>query len=40
MLSKRKRRKLAGENMKGITLKEIEGSGESDIDETTIDIVI
>ena len=39
MLSKRKRRKLAGKNMKAIISKEIEGSGESDIEETAIDSV-
>ena len=39
MLAKRKRRKLVGKNMKGIILKEIEGSGESDTGETTIDSV-
>ena len=39
MLSKRKRRKLAGKNMKVIISKEIEGSGDSNIDETTTDSV-
>ena len=39
MLAKGKRRKLVAKNMKGIILKEIEGSGESDTGETTIDSV-
>ena len=39
MLSKRKRRKLAGKNMKAIISKEIERSGESDIIERAIDSV-
>ena len=39
MLSKRKRRKLSGKNMKAIISKEIEGSGKSDIDKTAVDSV-
>ena len=39
MLSKVKRRKLAGKNMKAIISKEIEGSGDSDIDKNAIDSV-
>ena len=39
MLAKGKRRKLVAKNMKGIIPKEIDGSGESDTGETTIDSV-